>query len=70
MTDTLFDGFAAEQELTQALLLSAVRRTVPLATTMSEDIARLRIWAKDRTRPASGMSGMSASRSNGRRVAA
>lgn len=40
--DAHFDGLAAEPELTQSLLLAAVRRTVPPASTVSEDITRLR----------------------------
>jgi SpoVK/Ycf46/Vps4 family AAA+-type ATPase len=50
----LYLAFAEGGELTQAHILRAVRETFPLSATMGEDISRLREWAKNRTRPASG----------------
>ncbi|HWE23702.1 MAG TPA: AAA family ATPase [Myxococcales bacterium] len=47
-------AFAEGVELSQKHLVRAVRETIPLATTMGEEIARLREWAKTRARPASG----------------
>jgi SpoVK/Ycf46/Vps4 family AAA+-type ATPase len=47
-------AFAEGVELAQKHLVRAVKETVPLATTMGEDIARQREWAKTRARPASG----------------
>ena len=49
----LYDAFAEGKELEQRHLLRAVAETFPLATTMREDIQKLREWAKTRTRPAS-----------------
>jgi len=49
----LYDAFAEGKELEQHHLLRAVSETFPLATTMREDIQKLREWAKTRTRPAS-----------------
>jgi len=47
-------AFAESVELQQKHLVRAVQETIPLATTMGEDIARQREWAKTRARPASG----------------
>jgi SpoVK/Ycf46/Vps4 family AAA+-type ATPase len=49
----LYDAFADGTELTPDHLLSAARETPPLAVTMAEDVARLREWARTRTRSAS-----------------
>lgn len=49
----LYDAFADAQELTGEHLLASVKETSPLAVTMAEDVARLREWARTRTRPAS-----------------
>ena len=49
----LYDAFAEGKELEQRHLDRAVAETFPLATTMREDIQKLREWAKTRTRPAS-----------------
>jgi SpoVK/Ycf46/Vps4 family AAA+-type ATPase len=49
----LYHAFAAKVELAQAHLRDAIGETVPLATTMKEEIDRLRAWARTRTRPAS-----------------
>ena len=47
-------AFAEGVDLAQKHLERAVQETIPLATTMGEEIARQREWAKTRTRPASG----------------
>jgi SpoVK/Ycf46/Vps4 family AAA+-type ATPase len=47
-------AFAEGVELSQKHLVRAVKETVPLSTTMGEDISRQREWAKTRARPASG----------------
>ena len=49
----LYDAFAEGKELEQRHLARAVSETFPLATTMREDIQKLREWARTRTRPAS-----------------
>jgi len=51
----LYDAFAEGRDLEPAHLQKAVQETVPLATTMREDIQRLRDWASTRTRPASSV---------------
>jgi AAA+ superfamily predicted ATPase len=54
MVSALYDAFAEGKELAQGHLERAVAESFPLATTMREEIERLRAWAKTRTRPASG----------------
>ncbi|MEY2668643.1 MAG: hypothetical protein RJA59_1281 [Pseudomonadota bacterium] len=49
----LYDAFAEGKELEQRHLERAVAETFPLATTMREEIQKLREWSKTRTRPAS-----------------
>lgn len=49
----LYDAFADGVELAPSHLLNAAKETPPLAVTMAEDVARLREWARTRTRPAS-----------------
>src|SRR5207253_1191412 len=49
----MYLAFAEGAELTQAHVMQALQDTCPLSTTMGEDIARLRDWSKNRTRPAS-----------------
>jgi SpoVK/Ycf46/Vps4 family AAA+-type ATPase len=49
----LYEAFADAQQLEPRHLVSAIGETKPLAVTMAEEVARLREWAKDRTRPAS-----------------
>jgi hypothetical protein len=49
----LYDAFGEGAELGQQHLVRAIRETFPLSVTMRDEIARLRAWAKGRTRPAS-----------------
>ncbi|MCI0537838.1 MAG: AAA family ATPase [Verrucomicrobiales bacterium] len=49
----LYDAFSERTELTTKHILNALRQTVPLATTMSENINELRNWAQGRARNAS-----------------
>jgi ATP-dependent 26S proteasome regulatory subunit len=51
--DALYHAFAEGKELEDGHLEHAMAETMPLSRTMHEDIARLRGWAKTRTRPAS-----------------
>ena len=53
IVEGLHSAFAAGVELGDVHLVQAVGETVPLAVTLREEIARLRAWAADRTRPAS-----------------
>jgi len=49
----LYTAFDEERELTTDDVLEALRETVPISTTMREDIEFLRTWARNRARPAS-----------------
>lgn len=49
----LYYAFAEGCELRQAHVMKAVQEAFPISSTMGEDIARLRDWAKNRTRAAS-----------------
>jgi ATP-dependent 26S proteasome regulatory subunit len=49
----LYHAFQQGADLEQGHVLRALQETFPLATTMGEEIARLRDWAKARTRRAS-----------------
>ncbi len=53
VTASLFDVFDNNTDLTTDGLLQSVHATVPLYTTMKEDIEKTREWAKERARPAS-----------------
>jgi SpoVK/Ycf46/Vps4 family AAA+-type ATPase len=53
VTASLFDVFDNNTDLTTEGLLQSVHATVPLYTTMKEDIEKTREWAKERARPAS-----------------
>jgi hypothetical protein len=52
----LHEAFADRVELAQPHLDRAVAESLPLSTTLREEIARVREWARARTRPASGTS--------------
>ena len=45
----LFTAFSANSPLTTEMLLAEIRKTRPLALTMTEKIEQLRDWARDRT---------------------
>jgi SpoVK/Ycf46/Vps4 family AAA+-type ATPase len=49
----LYEAFAEGVELGQQHLVHSIRETFPLSVTMRDEIARARLWAKGRTRPAS-----------------
>jgi ATP-dependent 26S proteasome regulatory subunit len=49
----LYEAFAENVELGQNHLSRAIQETFPLAVTMRDEIAKLRTWARGRTRPAS-----------------
>jgi SpoVK/Ycf46/Vps4 family AAA+-type ATPase len=53
VVEGLYHAFGEGKELEQDHLARAVSETLPLATTMKEEIARVRDWARSRTRPAS-----------------
>lgn len=49
----MFEAFGAGRELTSEDIRNAIQTTVPLSTTMEEEIKAIRDWAKGRARPAS-----------------
>ncbi len=49
----LYEAFAESAELGQQHMVRTLRETFPLSVTMRDEIARLREWAKGRTRAAS-----------------
>lgn len=49
----LYDAFSEKRELNTRHILRALEQTVPMATTMDQQIDRLRNWAEGRTRHAS-----------------
>lgn len=49
----LYEAFAEGVELAQPHLVRSIKETFPLSVTMRDEISRLRVWAKGRTRPAS-----------------
>lgn len=53
----LYSAFAGKRELTTELILEEMRQTVPLSTTMREEVEALRAWAKGRTVMAGAESG-------------
>jgi ATP-dependent 26S proteasome regulatory subunit len=50
----LFDAFSSQVELNTEIIKAAIKETVPLSKTMSEELNRLHAWAVGRSRPASG----------------
>ncbi|RMG16410.1 MAG: AAA family ATPase [Planctomycetota bacterium] len=49
----LYDAYDRDDELNDMYLFQAIKETVPLSRTMSEEIASMRDWAKSRARLAS-----------------
>ena len=48
----MYDAFAQDREFTQLDIIAAMRATLPLSKTMSEQVTALRDWASQRARPA------------------
>jgi SpoVK/Ycf46/Vps4 family AAA+-type ATPase len=48
----MYEAFAQEREFTQLDIIAAMRATLPLSKTMSEQVTALRDWASQRARPA------------------
>jgi SpoVK/Ycf46/Vps4 family AAA+-type ATPase len=49
----MYEAFAQNREFTQLDIISAVKSTLPLSRTMTEQVTALRDWARQRARPAS-----------------
>jgi AAA+ superfamily predicted ATPase len=53
IVSALHDGFFARRDIETADILRSIKETVPLSTTMRENIEALRAWARHRARPVS-----------------
>ncbi len=49
----MYEAFAQEREFTQLDIIAAIKATLPLSRTMTEQVTALRDWARQRARPAS-----------------
>jgi len=49
----MYDAFAQDREFTQLDIIAAMKATLPLSRTMTEQVTALRDWARQRARPAS-----------------
>ena len=49
----MYEAFAQEREFTQLDIIAAIKSTLPLSRTMTEQVTALRDWARQRARPAS-----------------
>jgi SpoVK/Ycf46/Vps4 family AAA+-type ATPase len=52
LISAMYEAFAQNREFTQLDIIAAVKSTLPLSKTMSEQVAALRDWARQRARPA------------------
>jgi len=48
----MYEAFAQDREFTQLDIIAALKATLPLSRTMTEQVAALRDWARQRARPA------------------
>ncbi|MCD8485410.1 MAG: AAA family ATPase [Desertifilum sp.] len=48
----MYEAFAQDREFTQLDIIAAIKATLPLSRTMSEQVTALRDWARQRARPA------------------
>lgn len=48
----MYEAFAQDREFTQLDIIAALRATLPLSRTMTEQVTALRDWARQRARPA------------------
>ncbi len=49
----MYEAFAQDREFTQLDIIAAIKSTLPLSKTMTEQVTALRDWARQRARPAS-----------------
>jgi ATP-dependent 26S proteasome regulatory subunit len=49
----MYEAFAQDREFTQLDIIAAIKSTLPLSRTMTEQVTALRDWAHQRARPAS-----------------
>jgi SpoVK/Ycf46/Vps4 family AAA+-type ATPase len=48
----MYEAFAQDREFTQLDIIAAIKSTLPLSKTMTEQVTALRDWARQRARPA------------------
>jgi ATPases of the AAA+ class len=48
----MYEAFAQDREFTQLDIIAAIKSTMPLSKTMTEQVSALRDWARQRARPA------------------
>ncbi|HBB33462.1 MAG TPA: AAA family ATPase [Cyanobacteria bacterium UBA8803] len=48
----MYEAFAQDREFTQLDIIAAIKATLPLSRTMTEQVTALRDWARQRARPA------------------
>ncbi|HIK10595.1 MAG TPA: AAA family ATPase [Oscillatoriaceae cyanobacterium M33_DOE_052] len=48
----MYEAFAQDREFTQLDIIAAIKSTLPLSKTMTEQVTALREWARQRARPA------------------
>ncbi|TAG67730.1 MAG: AAA family ATPase [Oscillatoriales cyanobacterium] len=48
----MYEAFAQDREFTQLDIIAAIKSTLPLSKTMTEQVSALRDWARQRARPA------------------
>ncbi|HIK28435.1 MAG: AAA family ATPase [Oscillatoriaceae bacterium SKW80] len=51
----MYDAFAQDREFTQLDIIAAIKSTLPLSKTMTEQVTALRDWARQRARPAASV---------------
>jgi hypothetical protein len=49
---SMYEAFAQDREFTQLDIIAALKSTLPLSRTMTEQVTALRDWARQRARPA------------------
>lgn len=52
LVTAMYEAFAQDREFTQLDIIAAIKVTLPLSKTMSEQVTALRDWARQRARPA------------------
>jgi SpoVK/Ycf46/Vps4 family AAA+-type ATPase len=56
LISAMYEAFAQAREFSQLDIIAAIKSTLPLSRTMSEQVAALRDWARQRARPAAAAS--------------
>jgi SpoVK/Ycf46/Vps4 family AAA+-type ATPase len=56
LISAMYEAFAQSREFSQLDIIASIKSTLPLSRTMSEQVAALRDWARQRARPAAAAS--------------